>query len=221
MKMPAWLRRLSMRTTAPSALGAGKRAYVRWFYAVWAWFYDFSIGLDGAYRANAKRMVERTVQPSDRVLDLGIGTGLLAELGAATARAWIGLDYSGAMLSRAAKKIAAQRLGNVTLQWGDAKELPFEDGSFDAVVSSFVLPHFTPDEKVVVLRNAARVLRPGGRLGLFLAQGEVASLFSTREQLQSALDQAGFTDIQIEDRDDVYRIATARTEGHDREDSDA
>ena len=209
MKMPAWLRRLYMRSTSPSALGAGSRAYVRWFYAIWAKFYDWSVALDSAYRDNARRMVEQTVRGGDRVLDLGTGTGLLAEIGASVAGEWNGLDYSGAMLSQAARKVAALQLGNVTLRWGDARQLPYGDATFDAVVSSFVLPHFAQDEKVEILREVARVLRPGGRIGLFLAQGEIAPLFSTRKQLEAVLDDAGFVGIDIEDRDDVYRIATA------------
>ena len=64
-------------------------------------------------------------------------------------------------------------------------------------------------ENVAVLREMARVLTPGGRLGLFLAQGEVAPLFSSREELQECLPDAGFSGVEIEDRDDVYRIVTA------------
>jgi ubiquinone/menaquinone biosynthesis C-methylase UbiE len=209
MRMPSGLRRLYMRLTTPSMIGAGSRGYVRWFYAVWSRFYDWSVGLDRAYGDNARRMVDLTVDDGDRVIDVGIGTGLLAGFGAHRASHWTGVDYSGAMLSRAAVKMAARRLGNVTLQWGDARELPYADGQFEAAVSSFVLPHFAPDEKVEVLREMARVLRPGGRLGLFLAQGEVAPLFSTRAQLERALADAGFVDAQFEDRDDVYRIVNA------------
>ncbi len=113
------------------------------------------------------------------------------------------------MLSKAASKIASLKLGNVRLQWADARNLPFGDGGFDAVVSSFVLPHFAREEKVEILREMARVLRGGGRLGLFLAQGEIAPLFSTREQLEEFLEAAGFAQVRIEDRDDVYRVVTA------------
>ena len=55
-----------------------------------------------------------------------------------------------------------------------------------------------------------RILKPRGHLGLFLAQGEVAPLFSTRLQLEHYLSQAGFDSHEIEDRDDVYRIVIAQ-----------
>ena len=54
-------------------------------------------------------LVSRSVRPGDPVLDPGIGTGLLASHGAALAQAWVGLDYSGAMLARAAAKMARLR----------------------------------------------------------------------------------------------------------------
>jgi ubiquinone/menaquinone biosynthesis C-methylase UbiE len=84
---------------------------------------------------------------------------------------------------------------------------------FDAVVSSFVLPHFPENEKLGVLREMVRVLKPGGRLGLFLARGEVAPLFSSRQRLQELLLEAGLSDFEIDDWDDVYRIVAARKPG--------
>lgn len=209
MRWPAWARRLYMRTTSPSAVGSGNRTYVRWMYVVWSRFYDLSIGLDRAFRDGAQQMIDAVVGEGDRTLDVGVGTGGMAELGAARASEWVGLDYSEAMLTRARRKVARRGLPRVSLRQGDALQLPFEDGSFDAVVSSFMLPHMAVDEKPAVLREMARVLRPGGRLGLYLAQGEEAPLFSTRPQLERWLPEAGFTDVRIEDRDDVYRVVTA------------
>jgi len=198
-----------MRSTSISILGAGSHAYVRWLYALWSRFYDGSIRLDPAFRRNARRMLDKAVRDGDRVLDVGVGTGLLPEIAATRASRWTGLDYSGSMLARAALKMARLRRPNVGLTWGDARQLPYRNGSYDAVVSSFVLPHFSRSERSAVLAEMRRVLRPGGRLGLFLAQGERAPLFHTRDELLSDLGDAGYEDIHIEDRDDVYRVVTA------------
>ncbi len=208
--MRGWLRRLYMRTTSLSNPWAGSRLYVRVFYFFWSRCYDWSVGMDPAYRRNARRMVDAVVKQGDRVLDLGVGTGLLAEYGGERSSEYVGLDYSGAMLSRAAKKLARLRLRQVSLCWGDARQLRYADEEYSTVISSFALPHFARDEKLLVLKEALRVLQPGGRLGLFLAQGEVAPLFSTLPELQALLTQAGFEAIHIEDHDHVYRVITAR-----------
>ncbi len=93
-----------------------------------------------------------------RVLDLGCGSGLhfdtLRSLGWSAA----GIDASADQL-----RIARERAGEeVELFLGDAADLPFESGSFDAVTSVFV--HTDVDAYASVLAEAARVLRPGGRL---------------------------------------------------------
>jgi len=209
--MIGWIRRQTMRTTTLSGLFPGNRAWVAVFYRFWSPMYDLCMKADPAFPANQRRMVEGTVRHGDRVLDVGIGTGMLAEVGAPIASEYHGIDYSQDMLSRAERKIAKLGLDNVHLQQGDARELPFQDDSFDAVVSSFVLPHFARPERPIVLGEMARVLRPGGRLGLFLAQGEVAPLFSLRSELEAFLDSAGFTAVEIIDRDDVFRIVHADT----------
>ncbi len=206
----SWLRRMFMRSTSLSIRFGSSAWYVRLLYRLWAAVYDRSIAWDPAYRANARRMIEAVVGDGDHVLDVGVGTGLLAEYGARKASSYQGIDYSGPMLAQAARKVATLGLANVSLQWGDARKLPQADGRLDVVVSSFALPHFADQEKVDVLREMARVLKPGGQIGLFLAQGEVAPLFSTKIELEAMLRQAGLTDVAIEDHDDVYRVATCR-----------
>lgn len=107
--------------------------------------YDLSISWEPAFRAKTRAMVQTTVSAGDRVLDIGVGTGLLGEYGASISEQHHGIDLSGAVLSRATNKIAHRHLNDVTLQWGSALALPFDDASFDAVVSSFTLPHRRAD----------------------------------------------------------------------------
>ena len=101
-----------------------------------------------------------SITRGQRVLDVACGTGVLA--GAASARAGedgavIGLDANEEMLDVARRK-------NARVRWerGCAESLPFEDASFDAVVSQFGFMFF--DDKPAALREAMRVLTPGGRL---------------------------------------------------------
>ena len=102
-----------------------------------------------------------------RVLDLGCGTGSLSlRVKAACPGAQvIGVDADPRMLRAAAKKARRREL-DVPFTHGFAQSLPFADGAFDRVVTSLFLHHLSPDAKAVALREAARVLAPGGELHL-------------------------------------------------------
>jgi len=95
----------------------------------------------------------------ERVLDLGCGTGDLLDLAAARGALPVGVDVSAQMLRRARRRVPAALLLRC-----DAERLPLRSGSFDAVVSAFALRNFTAVPGV--LAEAARVLRPGGRIAL-------------------------------------------------------
>ncbi len=115
-----------------------------------------SAGLDVRWRRATVRAV---VRPRDRVLDAACGTGDLA-LEAARAGARVtGLDFSPRMLERARRKAPA-------VEWveGDLLALPFADGSFDAATVGFGVRNVADLERA--LRELARVLREGGRLGI-------------------------------------------------------
>jgi ubiquinone/menaquinone biosynthesis C-methylase UbiE len=115
------------------------------------------------YKARLAR--QAAPAPGQRVLDLGCGTGtltLLLERLAPGARVH-GLDGDPKALGLARRKRAAAG-SRIPLVLGLADRLPYRDGSFDRVVSSLVFHHLTREEKLRALREAWRVLRPGGSL---------------------------------------------------------
>jgi demethylmenaquinone methyltransferase/2-methoxy-6-polyprenyl-1,4-benzoquinol methylase len=122
-----------------------------------------SLGLDRGWRRKA---VEKLALPSSaRVLDLATGTADLAMLIAEmhTDATVIGVDPSKGMLGEGERKIAAAALASrVSLQVGDAQELPFEQASFDGITIAFGIRN-VPD-RPRALREMARVTKPSGRV---------------------------------------------------------
>jgi len=102
---------------------------------------------------------------TESVLDVGAGTGFLSIMLAEMGYEVVGLDISEEMLRRARKK-AADRGVKVEFKLGDAEDLPFDAGSFDAVVNRAVLWSLPNPEKAI--REWKRVLKHGGRLCFFL-----------------------------------------------------
>jgi len=96
------------------------------------------------------------------LLDIGTGTGRIVELLAPRVERATGVDTSREMLAVARDKLARAGHGNCALRQADMYRLPFESASIDLVVIHQVL-HFAEDPAAVVA-EAARVLRPGGRL---------------------------------------------------------
>lgn len=129
--------------------------------------------LADASERQARSLGLRLLAPSgaEQILEIGCGTGLglveiaelLGEGGQVT-----GVDVSPGMLEMAQQRVAASAAGNRigALELADAKQLPWGDRVFDAVFLSFTLELFSQNEIPVVLREIARVLVPGGRLGV-------------------------------------------------------
>jgi arsenite methyltransferase len=105
------------------------------------------------------------LRPGERVLDLGSGAGtdsLVAAQMVAPEGSVIGVDMTPEMIGKARASAAEMGAANVDFIEGEAEGLPFEDASFDVVISNGVID-LIPD-KDVVFAELYRVLQPGGRL---------------------------------------------------------
>jgi len=96
-------------------------------------------------------------RPGRRLLDIACGTGVAAAAALHRGCAVVGVDFSAAMLAE-----ARRRLPTAELHEADAEALPLPDASVDLAISNFGLHHFPFPARA--LREALRVLRPGGRL---------------------------------------------------------
>lgn len=108
------------------------------------------------------------VRDGENLLEVAVGTGAqIVELARANPRGQVaGIEISDGMLAQARRRLARSGLDRVDLRWGDARQLPFEDESFDLVVNSYMLDLLPRDEIPRTLAEFRRVLRPGGRLVL-------------------------------------------------------
>ena len=129
--------------------------------------YDPLLKLLGAERAQAALLEQAGLQTASRILDIGCGTGTVAvrlkreHPGIAVT----GLDPDPKALDRAAEKARRARVA-IRFDRGFADELPYDDGAFDRVLSSFMFHHLKPQQREQTLREALRVLAPGGSLHL-------------------------------------------------------
>jgi SAM-dependent methyltransferase len=143
---------------------------------------DYDAVVDRIWSAGADVVRRVGVGPGDEVLDVACGTGN-ASIPAAEAGAKVtGLDLTPELFDGARRR--AQRAGvELELVEGDAEDLPFADESFDVVLSTFGCM-FAPDHRRAA-EEIARVLRPGGRLGIaaWTPEGSVGDFFKSLSTL--------------------------------------
>lgn len=122
--------------------------------------------MSGLTRPTLREFLRRSgIEDDMAVLDVGCGTGELAVLIAQTRPgvSLVGLDPDPAVLDSARARF--ERAGvDVELRLGTIESVVFEPGSFDRIVSTFVLHHLSTDEKRSMLAASLRLLRPGGQL---------------------------------------------------------
>src|SRR5258707_10115234 len=125
-----------------------------------AWAYDFTFG-PTLHTGRLQAIQRMGIRPRDRVLEVGVGTGINAALYPQDC-AVTGIDLSESMLEKARDRVARKGLTNVRLLEMDAADLKFADNSFDIVYAPYVIS-VVPDP-VAVAREMRRVCRPGGRI---------------------------------------------------------
>jgi ubiquinone/menaquinone biosynthesis C-methylase UbiE len=116
-----------------------------------------------------KRLAETLAQmvgtaKTQKAADLATGPGTLALRFAAHVKSVAAIDLTPAMLERARKTARSEQITNVTFVRADAQDLPIATGALDLVVTSYSL-HHVPDQ-ARMLREMARALKPGGRVGI-------------------------------------------------------
>jgi ubiquinone/menaquinone biosynthesis C-methylase UbiE len=123
-----------------------------------------TLGRAGAVREHTADLAQ--LRPGEAVLDVGCGTGELAQR--AAARVGVsgrvsGIDPSPEMITVACRKAARRGLA-IDYRVAAIEALPFPDAHFDVVLSSLMMHHLPPDLKALGLAEVHRVLKPGGRL---------------------------------------------------------
>ena len=172
------------------------------------WTYDPWTRLLGGHAIRSALLAQMALEPGQRVLDIGCGTGslavLLKQLHAGVSV--VGLDPDPKALALAKRK--AQRAGvDVHFDRGFSDQLPYADASFDRVSCTLMFSLLPPAEKEATLREVRRVLRrgcsfhlldlvempPGGFLVSLLRPSQRFEV-CTEEQIVALMRQAGFGD---------------------------
>lgn len=160
-------------------------------YTVWAPVYDSLVGAAG-FEAARRLSIERLgLDRGDRVLVVGAGTGLDLDFLASGVEV-TAIDVAPAMLKRLERR-AADSNRSVTARIMDARQLEFSDSSFDAVVMHLILAVMPEPE--LGLREAARVLKSGGRIAVFDKFVDDAARPSPKRRLLNVIAKPLFSDL--------------------------
>jgi SAM-dependent methyltransferase len=124
-------------------------------------------------------------QAGEKWLDVATGTGAVARMAARAGAAVTGLDLAPDLIDTAREQTEREGL-SIEFDVGDAEALPYEDASFDVVVSTFGVM-FAPDHAAVA-RELVRVTRPGGKLGLasWTEDSGIGDIFRVMKPFQAA-----------------------------------
>jgi ubiquinone/menaquinone biosynthesis C-methylase UbiE len=151
---------------APAAETGGRILDQGWRYDLMEWVLDTFLIRGWLRELRQRTATLARLQPGEKVLDVGCGTGTLAievqQRVGATGRAF-GVDPGAQQIARARSKAARRNLP-IDFKVGVIEHLDFPDQTFDVVLSTLMMHHLPDDLKRQGLSEIARVLKPGGRL---------------------------------------------------------
>jgi phosphatidylethanolamine/phosphatidyl-N-methylethanolamine N-methyltransferase len=146
--------------TAQLSVTAVENDFVAGVYEKLASVYDLAFG-PALQPGRVRALRQMDIQPGERVLEVGVGTGINLSLYPKTCR-MTGIDFSSSMLEKARERVARGGLRQMRLLQMDAADLKFADDSFDIVYAPYLIS-VVPDP-VKVAQEMRRVCRPGGRI---------------------------------------------------------
>jgi SAM-dependent methyltransferase len=136
-------------------------------------------GADGVHDFARRALLDAlALQPGDRLLEVGCGGGLLLRDALATGACATGVDHSEEMV-----RLARERAPGARVEPASAERLPYSDHDFTAVAMAVVF-FFLPDP-LAALREARRVLEPGGRLAIYTTAPELRGTPAAPEPVAS------------------------------------
>ena len=119
--------------------------------------------------------------PDDRVLDLGCGWGTFSLSLAPTVWEVVGVDFSQRSVDLCSHRARSMGLPNASFVCRDAADTGLEAESFDVIIAADLLEHLYPDDSERVMGEAARLLKPGGRLLLWTPhRGHILEILKNR-----------------------------------------
>ena len=184
--------------TTPSSDDLAFRAFEQSGWNTTADKYDQTFG--GVTPAFCESLLDGAgVKAGMRVLDIATGPGYVAGAAANRGADAIGIDFAPNMVAEARKLNP-----KAAFQEGDAEDLPFPDESFDAVVISFGMLHFSRPE--VALAEVGRVLRPGGHLA-FTVWGNPQEGAAALGILLRAIETHGTMDVGLPSGPPMFRFS--------------
>jgi ubiquinone/menaquinone biosynthesis C-methylase UbiE len=136
--------------------------------------YDlFGVLMESKARQRALNIA--AIQDGEKVLEVALGTGLnFVEILKRNPNGWVdGIDVSMKMVEKAKKRIYKTRQRNFTLYLCDCRHLPFNDGTFDVIMTQYLLDILPVEDFIPILLEFKRVLKHGGRIVLVnMTKGE-------------------------------------------------